>query len=462
MTTDDDDLERRLHSAFTRPRPSDGMDADEMLSRVHRGATVRRVRRVVSGTAVAALALAGGGFAIGASGYLDDTREPVASDPTTGPPTLDTFSSIPPSAGSPSSRYKVSVGTPPPLSGGTVRVAPHGPIAAADVHPVSLTATGTDHQWVLARTPGGGCGRAACATVFTTPDHGGRWTDVGQLPAPPATSDDPGPTSVSQLRFTRRTDGSETYDGWAYGGGLLSTHDSGRTWSAGSGPPGRVTQLEAWGDVVYAGVSNPGPGDDTATLYRSSTASDDWQPVPVGPGLTSVRALAAAKDILGLVDSGGLHPVLYLSTDGLDWQRQAACPVGFDPQALSTATDTVTDVSSLWVTCSDPTSSVVRYTDTTDPGSWHPVQGRSFGAAGIVAARTPTTALVADASLGGIVEVSATAPTRQVLAGDVGAPVFLGFTNDTHGYLLESDGTMIATTDGGATWSSYAVSDTAP
>lgn len=461
MSPVDDELERRLRNAFGRPRSGDGAASDEMLSRVHRGAKARRVRRSVAVTAAAALVLAGGGIAIGASGLLDDTRAPMASDRTTGQPPLGTFASTPSPTTLPPSRSKTYADIEPP----TVEVStvtPGGPIAAVDVRPLSLTATGTDHQWVLARTPGEHCGRQACATVFATDDHGARWTDVGQLPAAPASTDNPGPSTVSQLRFTKRADGSGVYDGWAYGGGLLTTHDAGRTWSSGSGPVGQVTQLESWGDLVFAGVSNPGLGDDTATLYRSPTTRDEWKAIPVGRGLTSVQSLAAAKGILGLVDSGGLNTAVYLSTDGLDWQRQAACPAGLDPQTVSTATDGVAGVSSLWVTCADTTTLVIRYTDTTDPGSWHSVQSPSLGAAVVVAARTPTTALVAGAGVGGIVEVSAVAPPRQRLTGDVGAPVMFGFTNASNGYLLESDGSMIRTTDGGNTWLPYAVSATAP
>ena len=47
----DDDLERRLRGALTRPRPSDAVDTDDFLSRVHHGAKVRRVKRGVSAPA---------------------------------------------------------------------------------------------------------------------------------------------------------------------------------------------------------------------------------------------------------------------------------------------------------------------------------------------------------------------------------------------------------------------------
>jgi len=323
------------------------------------------------------------------------------------------------------------------------------------------------HQWVLASTPGADCGRPACATVFSTDLHGasGSWTDVGQLPAPPATSDNPTKDSVSQLRFTKRADG--IYDGWAYGNALWSTHDSGMSWSAADSPPGQVTQLESWGDYVYAGVSSPVVGDDTATLYRSPTGQDAWKALDVTPrGLASVQSLTAAKGVVGLIDGGTGHSVLYLSANGVSWHRERdACPTGFDPEALSTASRTIdplTTTGSLWVTCTNLTSTVIRFTDTTALGSWHSVLKDSFPRTVSVAARTPTTAFVAGAGVTGITMVSASKPPTPVPATGFGAPLFFGFTNETNGYLLDSNGNIVSTTDGGATWSTYAVSDTQP
>jgi len=258
-----------------------------------------------------------------------------------------------------------------------------------------------------------------------------------------------------------------TYDGWAYGNALWSTHDSGMSWSAADSPPGQVTQLESWGDYVYAGVSSPVVGDDTATLYRSPTGQDAWKALDVTPrGLASVQSLTAAKGVVGLIDGGTGHSVLYLSANGVSWHRERdACPTGFDPEALSTASRTIdplTTTGSLWVTCTNLTSTVIRFTDTTALGSWHSVLKDSFPRTVSVAARTPTTAFVAGAGVTGITMVSASKPPTPVPATGYGAPLFFGFTNETNGYLLDSNGTIVSTTDGGATWTPYTVSDTQP
>lgn len=465
MTDDRDELERRLRGALVRPRPGDAVDTDAFLSRVHAGAKVRRVKRAVSVTAVSVLALTGGGLAVNTSGLLDGSESPVAAQHTT--PSSTDFGSRSPDTKPPMttgpSPSKVTQPTPnEPLK---VTISPGGPIAAADVHPVSLTATGTDHQWVLAKTPGSDCGLPECATVFSTGDHGANWSDVGHLPAPPATADTAGPDTVSQLRFAQRQDGSKIYDAWAYGNALWSSHDSGVTWSKAQSPAGYVTQLEAWGDFVYAGVSSSTPGSDTATLYRSPTTEDAWKPVQVSPrgvdGLTSVQSLAAASGLVALIDTPPGRPaVVYVSTDGTVWNRESPCPRGTDAVALSTASDAGKTVGSLWVTCQGVSHSVIRFTDTQDLGTWHDVPKDDFPVAVSVAAESPTLAFVAGDGISGIKRVPTTGAASTVSASGVGPPIMFGFTNVSHGYLLDASGTMVSTTNGGGAWLPYAVSDT--
>jgi hypothetical protein len=470
---DHDDLERRLRGALNRPRPSDAVDAEDFLGRVHHGAKVRRVKRRVSLVAASVVAVAGGGLAINASDLLGGSATPVAADHTTTKPAATVGS---PSADTPPTTLTTPTHTPrqkvsqsPSNEPQPVTISANGSIAATDVHAVSLTATGTAHQWVLAKTPGSDCGRAACATVFATEKHGvpGSWTDIGQLPAPPATEDSPAPDSVSQLRFTKRGDGSGIYDGWAFGDALWSTHDSGKTCSTLGAPAGNVTHLESWGDFVYAAVSSSGNGQDTATLYRSPTTRNHWQPVRVTSkavnGLSSVQALTAAKNVVALIDSGsGVRPVVYVSSDGVTWEPQRPCPRGTSPADLSTASDPTGTVGSLWVTCQGVAHTVILYTDTTNLGTWNSVPNDSFPPTVVVAAQSSTLAYVAGDNVPGIQRVSTTKPATTVPAVGVGSPVFFGFTNERYGYLLNSSGHILSTTDGGGSWVPYAVSDTTP
>lgn len=460
MTDDDQELERRLRAALTRPRPADRVDTDVFLQRVHRGARVRRIKRGAGVAAVAVLMVAGGGAATNAGGFLDPPTTPSADRGDTGltlppsrsdtrPPTGSTPPSTDPTTSSPGI---------PPASG--VTITPGSALTAAEVQPLSITATGTDHQWVLAATPGRDCGRLSCATVLSTADHGDSWTNLGQLPAPPsAPTDEPIAESVNELRIAKRTDDSEQYDGWAFGLSLWSTHDGGRSWSAAGSPPGQVTALESWGGNTYAAISSPVEGDDTATLYRTPSSIDDWQPVPMDVELGSVSALAAANGVVGLIDAGGLRSVLYVSADGTTWTRQDACPAGAAPTALSTAYDAVAGVGGLWVTCTSSAGAMLRYTDTTALGTWHDVDGGDLSVDIVVAAQSPTTALVAGGNVAGIERVSAAAPPVTVSGADVD-PLYFGFTNVSHGYLLSTDGSILATENGGGAWAPYAVTDT--
>jgi hypothetical protein len=174
-----------------------------------------------------------------------------------------------------------------------------------------------------------------------------------------------------------------------------------------------------------------------------------------------VIALAAAQHVVGLIDSDGVDSTLYASADGVTWEPQQPCPDGMQPRSLSAAGDMDTDISSLWVTCSDVTSTIVRYMDTNQWGTWSDVQGQ-FGAAVSIAARTNANALAAGSGILGIQSLSPGRPPVTVYDQPVGAPVFFGFTNARYGYLLDSSGQILSTTDRGRSWSTYAVGDTAP
>ena len=77
-----------------------------------------------------------------------------------------------------------------------------------------------------------------------------------------------------------------------------------------------------------------------------------------------------------------------------------------------------------------------------------------------MAAQSPTLAFVAGDGVSGIKRVSTTEPATTVAADGVGPPIFFGFTNVSYGYLLDAEGNILSTTNGGGYWLPYAVSDT--
>jgi photosystem II stability/assembly factor-like uncharacterized protein len=450
----DDDFEGRLRSALTSGRTSDRFDADSLLDRVHRGARVRRLRRGGALVAAAAVLVAGAGLVGGVTGVLGSPRGSTAANGVLTPPVARGGEA--PNGQAPEPSVQSTRHRREPQSESLVTIAAHGPIAASEVTPVSITATGSQHQWVLAETPGRDCGRPKCATVFATTTHGSSWSDVGQLPAAPATIDNPTLSSVSQLRFARRDD--TTYDGWAFGGALWSTHDSGHTWSRSASPPGRVTALEAWGGQVFAGVSST-RSTHSATLYRSPQSTDEWTRVDLGVRLHDVEAIATSMGVVALIDSDGDQSLLYVSRDGgSTWQSQDACPSGSAPASLSTAGNSAGSVASLWVTCTSATQTYIRYEDTDRWGQWMTAMN-TFGRGIALAARTPMQGFAAGPGVpvAGIDSVSSAANASSSYAGNVGAPVYFGFTNPRDGYLLTSDGTILSTQNRGDTWVPYAV-----
>lgn len=427
----EDDVRRALHH-----QPSDGtVDADSLLADVHRGALRRRTKRTVASAAAAVAVIAGGGYAVTTTGLLDSNDGQTATGPAT------SSSDNRGSTATSELTTRTATSTNPT---GPVTISPASDLSADEVMPISLTATGTEHQFVLASTPGRDCAGYRCSTVFETRDAGDSWQTLGQLPLPPGSGD--GPHEVSQLRFVGTGE-----DGWAYGGGLLVTHDGGRSWTEPTLPAyGVVTELAAWGGYVYAALDGPQVGEPVR-LVRSPVDRDDWQLVDTGTPLTSVSSLVVSDQLVAMLDSpadGALQPLL-TSTDGNTWARIQVCPAGYWPDQLSTAE------GAMWVVCA-PNGPQVQIRVTTDAGqTWSTVPG-SLGQNITLAARSADDALVVGPDVDGITLVSTAAePTR--LAAQLPDVTTFGFTNSQTGYELSTTGTIWRTADGGAHWSAYTV-----
>ncbi len=207
-----------------------------------------------------------------------------------------------------------------------------GPAASPVPPPLSVTFVGTATGWVMGQTsPAAQCDLAAapdCLVLQRTDTGGASWRTVH----PPPTHGPDGATGVSQIRFLNRS------NGWAFGPGLLATHDAGRTWKPIRTGGLRVTALEARGKRVFAvWALCTGTGPDFAAhctsfrVYSSPGYSDRWAPVtgPVsGSGVagTGVAGTAGAASLVmtsvteylltpggavfsGPVTGGAWHPV---------------------------------------------------------------------------------------------------------------------------------------------------------
>jgi photosystem II stability/assembly factor-like uncharacterized protein len=87
---------------------------------------------------------------------------------------------------------------------------------------VSTSFVSADRGFVLGTT---GCRQASCTVLLATNDGGRTWERTTAPPAPVRTGAPTG-EGIRTIRF------ANARDGWAFGGGLFSTHDGGVHWRA--------------------------------------------------------------------------------------------------------------------------------------------------------------------------------------------------------------------------------------
>ncbi len=307
---------------------------------------------------------------------------------------------------------------------------------------LSLSATGTERQWVLLAVPDRDCPEQRCAVVEVTDNAGKSWEPLAAIDIPTSTRLDD--DTVRDVRFAG--DGT---NGWTFGGELLSTHDAGASWTMPTLPvPGIVTSLEAWGDFVYAVVVDDEQG--SVSLVRSPVSYDDWQQVDLGTDPYAISSLVVAERVVAVLarpmNSDGGNVVL-VSTDGVSWATHQPCTDGRYPSTLSTTGN------SLWTMCSDDVTSVARVS-LDDGQTWIDAAGE-FPAGSQLAARDDTTAVVADPAGDSLTLIGVDQAPVEVTDADLTDVDLAGFTNPTTGYVLDADGQVLRTDDGGRTWQPY-------
>ena len=140
--------------------------------------------------------------------------------------------------------------------------------------------------------------------------------------------------------------------------------------------------------------------------------------------------------------AGGQPDFAYTTDDGVQWNLS---DIGCHPADLSATKDVI------WAFCNDSTPTVVRSVDqgqTWDtperlldiPPSEDPTA---------IAAISPDAAFVVSGSDGWVVDSGVA--TRATGLGD-GPYVYAGFTTESVGYVIDVDGSMCRTEDGGQTW----------
>ena len=304
--------------------------------------------------------------------------------------------------------------------------------AAVPGRTVSFSASAPDRWWVLSaiRCPEFPTG---CAVVSGSAMP--QYVRVG-APAPRHFYDETAHT-VGDVRFA--VDGM---DGWAYGGALWSTHDGGRSWHQVSLPEGTTVQsVAAYGTRVYALVQHAGgqPG-----VLTTATANDDWTLLPVPAGLSETGSqLVVARGVpaFAAYDTVRRERAIVLSHDGGRIWTVRRSPCG-------TATLAATG-SSLWATCQADAHGAVYASR--DGHSWTRVGAVPLGEGAQLAPRDSGSTLVYLGRRAALLEDSGSHPVDVGLrSGELIR--YAGFNDPSHGFVLTSYGRLLASTDGGHTW----------
>lgn len=439
-----DPLEERIRAGLS----ADGwrLPTDEqLLARVHTGAAARRRRRTALGAAASVVVLAGiagaGAFVLGDPNSLGDNVATGSADvESTTDQQNQSETMIAPEdgdeGGSGGSESERSSPTEPDPDTDETPNSTMSDRVPSGFRPMSVTAANTNSYWVLGEDPR----RDDRTPLARTKDGGGSFAIAGEVPAPSATSTDDRTTeTVSEVRFV------DGMNGWAYGGALWSTHDGGNSWERVSAIPGTVMLLEAAGGHAYAVVDQ----DGSYSLWRSPAGEEGWEQ---RAALNDPGDLTAVQNLVVVTDRNGDDTQLVVSTDqGENFTRTSSpCEASLDPGALSATTD------ALWLTCPSGTSVTVQVS--TDSGrTWDEVRpDDALTNAGMATGARNARNLVAAAE-GEVIKVAADGGTDTISVDGLATPVFVGFTEPSVGYVLDSNGGLFRTEDAGVSWNQVRV-----
>jgi hypothetical protein len=389
-------VRRALHAEFS------GIETEQVLADVHRGADRRRNRRAAA-VAAASVAAIVGLAGVAALLHGDEGARP---EPLSSPRTATTAPAEP--------------GLPPGATHGVIDVS----VAAPDA--------------VFRLTTNVGC--VACSTIWRQdPSVEGGWQRLHDFEGKTAYGGEVDPSFGPVEYFAMSANGR---DGWAWGQRLHSTHDGGRTWTQIDFGPGGLTdqghgvQLStnyAWSLFRSA--------ESGTQLFRTPIGADDWATVRT-PGLSGVSGIVTVGDRVVLEASGeGLtRPRLLVSETGATWS-ELDLPCGGENEVLPAE-------SVAFVLCADGTGATVyRSVDLTD---WE-VFGESTG---VVSAVHPLSderlLIVGDAATARLMTPSGTTPVDLGLRP--GEETYRSSSSGELSYVTTFDSRLLGSTDGGHSW----------
>jgi hypothetical protein len=419
----EEELREALRSEDGTPPSGAERDSAELLRQIHRGVARRRVRRRIG--ALTATAVLAGAFLVVAP-LIGPT--PPADETATGPagsagPTESQRSPRPTERSERLRPMKlesgVTIGIPdrvdlPPRAGDTV--------AVADVQVTSVSGSSAEEFWVSGT---GTCGGGVCNVLGHS--HGDEDVQFTALP---------GGTRHTETDVRFSGDGQT---GFATNGvATFRTDDGGTKWDRLRQPTDvTVLELEAWGDELWA----VGRRNAETVVLTDSSGTGRLEEVHSSVSFVPDQAVALGERAFGLPLAAAEPEFVHTGDGGLNWNNSV---IGCKPADLSATLDAV------WALCGGPTPALVKSLD--QGATWErpePLGADIDESTAMVAAIDTDTAFVTSGNDGWVVD--ATVPVPAGGLGD-GPYVYAGFTTEDVGYVIDVDGNLCRSVNGGRSW----------
>ena len=378
-------LEDRLRRGLESPLAADPDDG--LLGRIHTGARLRRQRRTAAITAATAVVVAA--VVLGSNALIGDEHRT--------PPLVDTP-------------------TPTPTS------------VPADV--IDLAVPDADHLFALTAD---GCSHI-CSTLWQL-DSAGAWQRLQEWGVSLGRQD-----SVEYVEFA-----PDARNGWAWGSGLWSTHDGGKTWSQITDGPGAPTDYGYWVHLTADRAWSLHRTDrDGMQLWSTPIGSDRWTSTLL-PYRSSVVDMDTVGDrVVVLAASEGAGQLTLLSRNEVDDWTSLDLPCPGENQPYPAATE-------VFVLCPAGTGATIHRS--VDLASWE-----IFG-------HSDLTAVTGVFPLSDDRVLLLGSPHDLMVTPDSSQPVDVGLTGDEEvfqetggvagdtAYLVTSKHRILVSKDAGLTWS---------
>jgi hypothetical protein len=348
-----------------------------------------------------------------------------------------------------------------------VPTTPVGGTVPSGFDPVSFTAVSSSEYWLLGEAP---CSNPVCTSIVRTTDGGSHFVGLPAPASPVLEGTGASTTGINTLRF------ADDVDGYAFatgpGGAFWDTHDGGEHWAQ----PGFLTAREllgfgTGGGYAFALVGSCQNGSCSGVrLERSPATSEQWSAitVPVPDGTDQLASMTVHGSDLWIsvtTSASQANQLLVAGTGSGDhfttYQSPCSSGLGGSIQASSAAV--------LWAMC--PSGMMAEAFRSTDGGSqWKQLPAGELENSALLAPANDTTAVIQPASQGQLLRTDDGGATWLAVssAGASGSWwSWIGFTDAGTGSGLDQsdapanwpwpDGPypeqLWRTDDGGAGWS---------